>query len=220
MVNPSPILQTIPIDTWVDATWEDFLTFADDPTLSGSRFYYDRGYMKIEMSPLGSAHGQDNTILSTLINLYAAIKTIPIKGLTNTTFRKTGIREAQPDLAFYVGEGLRFPPYQNAPVNLDECDPPTLVVEIAASSLEDDRDRKQKLYQRLGVREYCVVNVNQCEVIATILSKTDVTTIQQSQVLPGLAIDFVEAALRRSRTEDDGAISRWLLMTFQNSDSA
>ena len=211
MVNPTPILQTVPTDQWVEATWEEFLTFADDPTLSIGKFYYDQGYMRIEMAPLGSAHGQDNTILSTVITLYAAIKTIPIKGLTNTTFRKTRVRESQPDLAFYIGTNLQLLPRSNAPVNLDEFDPPTLVVEIAASSLEDDRNRKQTLYQRLGVQEYWVVDVNASQVTATTLTATTTRNIDHSQVLPGLAIALVEEALMRSQTEDDGAITRWLL---------
>lgn len=214
MVNPFPILQTIPTETWIAASWEDFLTFADDPTLAGGRFYYDQGYMRIEMSPLGSAHGQDNTIVATVINLYAALNHIPIKGLINTTFRKTRVRESQPDLAFYIGEHLRFPPHTNAPVNLDEFDPPTLAVEVAASSLEDDRNRKQNLYQRLGVREYWVVNVNAGRVIATIFVDEEPQEIRQSQVLVGLEMDLVEETLRRSQTEDDGAISRWLLKTL------
>ncbi|MEQ8963544.1 MAG: hypothetical protein RLP02_37500 [Coleofasciculus sp. C2-GNP5-27] len=36
-------------DTWVEANWEEFITFADDPTLTSSRFYYDQGYMRIEV---------------------------------------------------------------------------------------------------------------------------------------------------------------------------
>ena len=158
MVNPSPTLQTIPTDTWIKSTWEEFLTFADDPTLVTGRFYYDEGYMRIEMAALGSAHGQDN-IISTVINLFAAIKNIPIKGLTNTSFRKIGIRECQPDMAFYVGAALRFPPRTNAPVALNNIDSPTLVVGVAASSLSDDIGRKL-LYERLGVKEYWVVDVN------------------------------------------------------------
>jgi Uma2 family endonuclease len=214
LVNPPPVLQTIPTDTWIKAAWEDFVTFADDPTLVSGKFYYDQGYMRIEMSPLGSAHGQDNSILSTVIILYAAIKNIPIKELTNTSFRKTRIREAQPDIAFYIGKDLRFPPRNHAPINLDELDPPTLVVEVAASSIEDDTDRKQALYQRMGVQEYWVVDVNAGKVIASILSSTASYAIDESQVLPGLQIKLVEAALKRSQSEDDGAISRWLLGVF------
>ncbi|KAB8314915.1 Uma2 family endonuclease [Tolypothrix campylonemoides VB511288] len=214
MVNPLPTIDTIPTDTWVEATWEEFLTFADDPTLESGRFYYDQGYMRIEIAALGSAHGRDNSIVSTVIVLYAAIKNISIKELTNTTFRKARIRGTQPDIAFYIGNNLKFPPRNNSPVNLNESNPPTLVVEIAASSLEDDTERKQKLYQRLGVQEYWVVDVNASKVIASSLSETESTLIQESQVLPGLEIALVEEALRRSQTEDDGAISRWLLATF------
>lgn len=39
-------------------------------------------------------------------------------------------------------------------------------------------------------------------------------SIRESLVLPGLKIDIVEQALQKSQTEDDGAISRWLLAIF------
>ncbi len=214
MLNQAPVIDTVPTDTWVEAAWEDFLTFADDPTLERARFYYDDGYMRIEMSPLGPAHGRDNTIVSTVIILYATIKNIPVIGLTNTSFRKASIRESQPDIAFYIGTNLQLPPRNNAPVNLNELTPPTLVVEIAASPLEDDTERKQKLYQRLGVQEYWVVDVSAGKVIANSLSATQTTPIRESQVLPGLEIALVEEALVRSLTEDDGAITRWLLAKF------
>jgi Uma2 family endonuclease len=214
MVNPPPALSTVPTDTWVAADWEDFLTFADDPTLVSGRFYYDEGCMRIEMSPIGSAHSQDNSIVSTVIVLYAAIKNIAIKELTNPSLRKAGLQEAQPDIAYYLGKNLRFPPRNNAPVNLNELDPPTLVVEVAASSLEDDTNRKQKLYQRMGVQEYWVVNVNAGKVIASCLTPTQSHFIRESQVLQGLDINLVEEALKRSQTEDDGAISRWLIATL------
>lgn len=219
MVNPPPVLQTVPTETWVEATWDSFLTFADDPTLVGGRFYYDQGYMRIEISSLGSAHSQDNSIVSTVIVLFAALKSVPIKELTNPSLRKTGTREAQPDIAFYIGKNLRFPPHNNAPINLDQLEPPTLVVEVAASSLEDDIDRKQKLYQRMGVQEYWVVDVNAGQVIASALSLTESLPIRESQVLPRLEMSLVEAALKRSQTEDDGAISRWLLATFSQVES-
>lgn len=110
MLNQAPVIDTVPTDTWVEAAWEDFLTFADDPTLARARFYYDDGYMRIEMSPLGPAYGRDNTIVSTVIILYATIKNIPVVGLTNTSFRKARVRESQPDIAFYIGTNLQLPP--------------------------------------------------------------------------------------------------------------
>jgi Uma2 family endonuclease len=213
MVNPLPQITTVPTDTWFAADWEAFLTFAKDPTLVNGRFYYDHGYMRIEMSPLGMAHGSDNSIISTLVVLYATVKMLAFKELTNTSFRKTGVQEVQPDLAFYIGEGYKALPRSNAPVNLDQTPPPTLVVEIAATSLEDDLDRKQTLYQQLGVQEYWVVNVNASQVRAFSLAKA--VEIITSEVLPNLPMALVEAALRRSQTEDDGAVSRWLLESFR-----
>ncbi|MEA5619437.1 Uma2 family endonuclease [Cronbergia sp. UHCC 0137] len=214
MVNSPAILTTIPTDTWVQANWEDFITFADDPTLTNGRFYYDQGYMRIEMLPIGSAHSQDNSIISTVVILYAAIKNIPIKELTNASFRKIGVRESQPDIAFYIGNNLIFPPRNNEPINLNELDPPSLVVEIAASSLEDDTTRKQKLYQRLGIKEYWVVDVRKTKIIAYNLAANQNTHLEKSQVLPELPINLVEQALHKSQTEDDGAITRWLLTKF------
>jgi Uma2 family endonuclease len=214
MVSSPPVLTTVQTDTWVKATWEDFLTFADDPTLVSGRFYYDDGFMRIEMSPLGAAHGQDNSILSSIIVLYAALKGIPIKELTNTSFRKVSIRESQPDIAFYIGQDVQPLPRNNAPINLNEIDPPTLVVEVAASSLEDDTDRKQKLYQKLGVKEYWVFDVQKTQVIASALSPTRIKSIRVSNVLPELDLALVEESLQRSQTEDDGAVIRWLISKF------
>ena len=163
------------------------------------------------MSPLGSAHGQDNSIISTVVVLYSALKGTPIKELTNTTFRKAGIREAQPDLAYYIGDNLQFPPRTNEPVDLNQVSAPTLVVEISASSLSDDSTRKQLLYQRLGVQEYWVIDVKKATVLAKALTLKTQTPLLESRVLTGLTIELLETALRRSQKEDDGAIARWLM---------
>ncbi|KAM3096721.1 Uma2 family endonuclease [Phormidesmis sp. 146-12] len=214
MVNPLPVLTTVPTDTWVEADWEDFLTFADDPTLASGRFYYDQGYMRIEMAALGSSHCQDNSIVANVVLMFGTIKNIPFKELINGSFRKVGTQEAQPDVAYYIGEFLRFPPRNNSPINLDELPPPTLVIEVAASSLQDDKERKKKLYQRMGVQEYWVVDVKASQVLAFTLSANESVPIRISQVLPGLEMTIVEEALRRSQTEDNGAIGRWLIASF------
>jgi len=71
----------------------------------------------------------------------------------------------------------------------------------------------------MGVREYWVVDVSVGQVIPIALSATAADAIDKSQVLPGLEIVIVETALKRSKTEDDGAVSRWLLATFNRSPS-
>jgi Uma2 family endonuclease len=109
---------------------------------------------------------------------------------------------------------VNSPPAINTVPTETWVEAPTLVVEVSASTLEDDRDRKLQLYQRLGVMEYWVVDVNRVAVQAFALAPTSRAEIRESRVLPGLALDLVETALQRSRDEDDGAISRWLLQEF------
>lgn len=210
----SSLTQNLVTDTWVKASWEEFIELADNPASEKGRFYYDKGYLRIEMSPIGSSHSQDNGIIYNVISLYAAVKNIRIKGLINGSFRKPGIREFQPDLAFYIGSEFRFPPRTNSPIDLQEFEPPALVVEFGATSLNDDLGRKRLLYERAVIPEYWVVDVKAGDVIAFEISQGRSGEIQESRVLPGLAIALVESALQRSQNEDDGEINRWLLQTF------
>ncbi|MBE9143377.1 Uma2 family endonuclease [Planktothrix mougeotii] len=211
MVQAPPALKTIATNTWVKATWEEFLALTENPQYAEGKFYYDQGYVRVEMSPLGSAHSQDNSIISTVIVIYATLKNIRIKELTNPSFRKTGIRDSQPDIGFYIGDNFQFPPRNNSPINLDELTAPNLIVEIGASSFTDDIGRKRLLYEKLGIQEYWVVNVEDNTILAFAVENQGSRLIEESLVLPGLKIALVVEALQRSQTEDDGSITRWLM---------
>jgi Uma2 family endonuclease len=102
-------------------------------------------------------------------------------------------------------------------VDLDEYDLPTLVVEIAASSVNEDLGRKRLLYERVGIQEYWVVDVKARQITAFSIADGRSGEIQESRVLPGLAVALVEEALQRSQTQDDGEINRWLLQSFSQS---
>jgi Uma2 family endonuclease len=212
--SSSTSLQNLATDTWVKASWEEFIALVNDSNYANSRFYYHQGYLRIEMSPIGPRHGRQNSIISNVVTLFATLKNIRIVEFTNTSFRKAGLDEFQPDLAFYLGSGLKVPPESNSPVDLNEYDPPTLVVEIGASSLSDDLGWKRLIYERAGVREYWVNNANARGAIAFAISEGRSGEVQKSQVLPGLDIALVEEALQRSQTEDDGEINRWLIQVF------
>lgn len=214
MVSTTPAQANLVTDKWVKATWETYINLADDPAYAKGRCYYDDGWMQIEMAALGPLHGRENSIVSTLIILYATLKNIRIVELTNTTFRKPGTRDGQPDIAFYIGSAFQLPPRDNQPVNVEELGAPQLAVEIASTSLDNDLGRKRLLYERLGVQEYWVVDVVAGEVIAFEVLAGRSGQIQDSKVLPGLRVSRVEEALKRSQTEDDGAINRWLLKVF------
>lgn len=207
-------------DRWVKATWEDFKTLSEDPNYAEkARFYYDHDTMRIEMAALGPLHGRNNSVVYDVISLYAIAKSIRILKLTNTSFRKTGLHECQPDCSFYIGDSFLLPPQNNSSIDLDSFEIPHLVVEIATTSLNDDLGRKRILYEQLGVKEYWVVNGGESQVYAFEMSGGRSGTIRDSQVLEGLSIAIVEEAIKRSQAEDDGAIARWLLQTFTVSPS-
>ncbi len=212
VIAPNLQLET---DVWVKSSPEQFLAIADKlshPTKA--KLYYHRGYMRVEMSPVGPLHARQNSIISKVISLYATVKNIRIVELVNASFRQPAKSEFQPDLSYYIGTDFELPPRTNTPINLNEFSPPKLVVEIGASSVYDDLGTKRLLYENSGVEEYWVIDANSDNVIAFSISDGRSGTVEESLVLPGLAIAFVESSLKRSQTEDDGAINRWLLQTF------
>lgn len=150
-----------------------------------------------------------------MITLFISANEIDITSYVNASFEKADEREFQPDAAFYIGEGAKYLPTQNnSPINVDLFGPPTLIVEVGSSSLEDDLGRKRLLYERVGVREYWVVDVKERKVIAFSIEDGRSGQIHASVVLPGLGLDLVEEALRRSQTESDGALIQWMIRTF------
>lgn len=215
MIDTLPVPQNLLTDTWVAATWEEFLALSERPELEKARCYYDAGWMRIEAMPIGSAHGQDNSILAAVVSLYGTLRDLTYVAFTNCSFRKTGERECQPDLAYYIGSEVQRPTKNNQPVDVDVWGTPSLAIEISSTTSSDDLGQKRLLYERLGVQEYWVVNVEAATVIAFAIADGGSRQIQVSAVLPNLPLSIVEEALRRSQTEDDGAVNRWLLQQFR-----
>ena len=205
----------IQTDTWVKATWEEFVAAMDDPQYEEGRGYFDNGYMRIEMAPLGSGHGRQNSVVMDVVSLFATFRNIRLVKFINSSFYKLGERGCQPDIAFYVGANFQIPPQNNSPIDVNIFGPPTLAVEISGSTFKDDLGAKRLLYERLGVAEYWVVNVAEQQAIAFEVRDRYSGEIPISAVLPGLELALVEEALRRSQTEDDSTLMRWLMETLQ-----
>ncbi|NJL87324.1 MAG: Uma2 family endonuclease [Leptolyngbyaceae cyanobacterium SM1_1_3] len=213
MVGTLP--QNLLTDTWIPATWEEFLAIPECLELEKARCYYDTGWLRIETMPVGSAHGQDNSILAAIVSLYGTVKEIAYVSFTNTSFRKTGERECQPDLAYYIGPDVQRPAKNNQPVDVEVWGTPALAIKVSSTTLSDDLGQKRLLYERLGVREYWVVNVAAAEVIAFAIADGGSRQIQTSLVLPDLPVPVIAAALRLSQSQDDGTVNRWLLQQFR-----
>ena len=202
-------------DSWVLATWDDYINQLNDPIYQQAKGYYYKGHMRIEMSPVSFDHGQDHVIIIFAVNLFVALKQIPATGLDTTTFRKIGVRECQPDVAYYFGKNARAIPSGTGIVNLDQYPAPNLVIEIARSSLLDDLGTKRSLYEELGVNEYWVVDVQKAQLLAYSMTNQGSQRIQVSQVLPGLEVGVLEEALQCSRQTNQAEVGAWLLSRFQ-----
>ncbi|OZH51813.1 hypothetical protein AFK68_28435 [Hydrocoleum sp. CS-953] len=202
-------------DTWITATWEEYIQTIDNPSYEKTKSYYNEGKFRIEMSPLGNDHATDHMIITTIVNLFAMAKKLKVDGKDNCTYRKTGFREAQPDLSFYIGENANVVPWKTSIIDLDIYPLPNLVVEIANTSLPDDLGEKRLLYEAMNVAEYWIVDVQKVEVIAFAIANGGSQRINQSQVLPNLAISLLEEALQRTRQENQIQVYTWLFSQFQ-----
>ena len=205
----------LPADTWITATWQEYIQTIEDPSYEKAKSYYNNGKLRIEMSPLGHKHGRDHAVILTAINLFATTKNININCIDNCTYRKTGFREAQPDISYYIGENANVIPWEKSIIDLDIYPPPTLVIEVANTSLADDKGEKRLLYEAMNVSEYWIVDVQNVEIIAFAVADGGSKRINESQVLPGLAISLLEEALKRTRQTNQTQVYTWLLSQFQ-----
>lgn len=204
-------------DIWVSATWDEYLKMIDDPAYAKAKGYYFNGQMRVETMGVGPDHASDNGIIHVAITLFCALKGIPIKGLINGSYRKTGVREAQPDVSYYVGDRTTHAPQGSTITNLDEIPAPDLAIEVADSSLDADLGKKRLLYEEMAIAEYWVVDVENAQIIAFQIASNGSRRIDQSQVLPGLEMAVLCEAMIRRRQQDDSQVVAWLLSTFQSS---
>jgi Uma2 family endonuclease len=211
----STIKPKIVTDQWVTATWEEYIQIVDDPAYEKAKGYYHNGQMRIEIAALGHDHASDNTIVSFVINLFAGIRGIPVKGLKNCTFRKTGVRDCQPDISYYIGERIQIVPRGTNIISLDTYQPPDLAIELGKTTIADDLGRKRILYEDLEIPEYWVVDVEQAQITAFSIADSGSRRITQSQVLPGFSISILEEALQRNLQGDQSQVVAWLLTQLQ-----
>ena len=199
-------------DTWVIATWDEYIEIIKQPEYDRAKCYYYNGQLRIEMAAVGPDHADDNGIIVILTNLFGIAKGIKMRLLVNCSYRKTGVREAQPDASYYIGERVQFTPRGSSIVNLDSAVAPDLAIEIADSSLVDDLGTKRMLYEELGVSEYWIVDVQKAQIIAfKIIANRGSERLTESEVLSGLKFALLEEGLRRSRETDHTEVGNWFL---------
>lgn len=206
-------LQTkLPINTWIDSTWNDFYQLIQAPEYEKAKCYYHNGQLRIEIPPVGSDRSRDNGIIVILVSQYAIAKGIPLNLLINCSYQKPGEKEIQPDVSYYVGERANLAPVGSSVANLDNIALPDLAVEIANTSLADDLGQKRLIYEDLAISEYWVVDVKKARITAfQIVPNGGSQRINQSIVLPGLDFALIEEGLQRSRQTDHTSVAAWFL---------
>jgi Uma2 family endonuclease len=200
-------------DAWIPADWDRFLALADDAALQGAKCYYNRGWMRVEMAPVGPAHAGANGLIAQIVGHWAYTRAVALISYVNPTLRKVGLQEAQPDLAYYLAEQSPLPEWSNSPIDLGTTAAPALAVEISATTLDDDLTAKRELYSQLGVGEYWVVDTAGKQVWLFVASD-DAQVLQPrdaSLVLPELTAELLTQALRLGASAGDTAAIRFVL---------
>ena len=209
------LLQTKPLLTWTAATWEEFIQIADNPASAKLKSYYNNGRMRIEPMSTGSDHSNDHTVLIFAITLFATLRGIPITTKDGCSYRKPEIEEFQPDASCYIGNNANAIPWGTRVVNLQEYPVPDLVIEVADTSLSDDKGEKRLQYEESRIPEYWIVDVQKIQIIAfAIAADGSSRQIRESQVLPGLSLSVLETALSRSRQDNQSIVGAWLMEQF------
>jgi Uma2 family endonuclease len=83
----SDLLTKLRTDTWVTATWDEYIKAIAAPECEKAKGYYYNDKMRIEMPPVGDAHSLDHSIVMFAVNLFATLKGIDINGRDNCAYR-------------------------------------------------------------------------------------------------------------------------------------
>jgi len=73
--------------------------------------------------------------------------------------------EAQPDASYYIGENADIVPWGTSIIDLDIYSPPDLVIEVANTSLPDDKGEKRLLYEDLRVKNTGSLTCRTCKLL-------------------------------------------------------
>ncbi|MEP0915719.1 Uma2 family endonuclease [Leptolyngbya sp. DQ-M1] len=207
----------VQMETWILMSWEEFIQLTSDPAYGKTKAYYHNGRMRLEeIAALGNPHSRAHGIVMGAVFLFATLKGLDLDIHDNCTYRKAGYAEVQPDASYYVGANAEVVPWEATIIDLNQYPAPDLVIEVAYSSLTDDRGEKRLLYESLGVKEYWIIDVQNASIWAFAVADRGSRRIDQSIVLPGLEIAVLEEAFRRSREMNHGKVSAWLMNQFQS----
>jgi Uma2 family endonuclease len=194
-------IQTIsptPFPQWKSATWEEYLTWRDNPTTERVRLFFNQGQLLIDMGSEGINHASVSDLFTLLLGFwFSQYREQTAASFGRCLIEKPKTQAAAPDLVLYIGEGV--PQWQSGEprrIDLTQWRVPDLVGEVSDTTLATDLDEKKQLYAALLIPEYWVINVQGRQVLAFRLQENGkYQQITHSVALENLPVALLEQTL-------------------------
>jgi Uma2 family endonuclease len=200
------------LNIWYSATWEDYLTYRDNPSIEKIKLFFNQGYLFIEMGGEGINHSKFSELLTMLLfSWFAEHPEQDFALFGGCLIEKPNTQAAAPDIVLYLGENYpRWQPEESRYINLEKQRIPDLVGEVGDTTLATDLDEKKHLYAELQISEYWVIDVQAKRILAFMLQENGIyQEIDTSLVIRGLSIKLIEQTLKRLDQETNGRAALW-----------
>jgi Uma2 family endonuclease len=201
---------------WQSATWADYERYRDEPQASDRwRLFFNDGCLMVQdMGWEGIGHAQVKDLFIMLLTVWFMAHPDTIgQSMSGCLMEKSGQQAAAPDLLLYVGAGApEWQPGEPRRIDLGKWRLPDLVGEVSDTTLGSDLAEMKDLYEALGVPEYWVVDVIGRRVLVFCLQadgKYQECTV--SNVLPGLSIALLEAAIEHYSQSSNLSTATWFM---------
>ena len=130
-----------------DVSWNVYVSLSDGSRVRRSIMAYDRGVLEI-MSP-GVRHEEAKHLISRMIETWAEVREIDIRGVASATFRREDVQQGfEGDEAYYVANAQQVRGLEEIDLLIHPA--PDLVIEI---DITGHSMRKFAIYESLGVSE-------------------------------------------------------------------
>ncbi|MGK7930379.1 MAG: Uma2 family endonuclease [Microcystaceae cyanobacterium] len=209
------------LNIWHPATWEDYLTYRDDPSIEKIKLFFNQGYLFIEMGGEGINHAKFNELLTMILfSWFAEHPEQDFALFGGCLMEKPKTKAAAPDIVLYLREDYpRWQPEDSRYIDLRKHPIPDLVGEVGDTTLATDLDEKKHLYAELEVPEYWVIDVQAKRLLAFILQENGIyKETDTSLAIKGLSINVIEQTLKRLDQETNGRAALWFAKQIKNSE--
>ncbi len=197
---------------WQIATWEDYVTYRDQPHSERVRLFFNGTHLLINMGNEGINHSKVSDLFTLLFGFWFTFQDQQTaESLGRCLLEKYQMRAAAPDLVLYIGENI--PQWQEGEprrIDLNQWRVPDLVGEISDTTLATDLDEKKKLYADLEIPEYWVIDVKGKQVFAFRLQPDkNYQQIATSIALKDLPIVLLEETLQQLTQGTNISAANW-----------